>query len=224
MEKTKKEIPKITVWQKKLLPFMIAMLAGLTLFFFIASLIQIHYLHTRIKECPELDLASDLKMLKKIKSKENVQERLEYVRWISLAKLEEHALKRRYHQANVLLMSRIWTRYLGFVTGMILALVGAAFILGKLREPETKLDAEGLWKFSITTASPGLILALLGTILMVTTIVTHHEIETKDVPTYTLTWLSPTPPEPLEETKVEETDDDILEGMQQKSGSKKQNE
>jgi hypothetical protein len=180
------------MWQRRLLPLMAGMLVGLTFFFFIASFIQLYYLHHRIEQAPNLDLNAILKLSEKPTESALKKETLELMRLKTLALLEEHALKRRYHQANVLLMSRTWTRYLGFVTGMILALVGAAFIVGKLREPESKLNAEGVWKFSITTASPGLILALLGTILMLVTMVTHHEIETKDKPAYVeLWWRSP---------------------------------
>jgi hypothetical protein len=180
--------PRITGWQKKLLPFMIGMLTVLTLFFFIASIKQIYDLHSRIEQAPELDLNPALNVLQN-NERDASKDKLDSARWKTLSILEGHALQRRYHQANVLLMSRVWTTYLGFVTGMILSLVGAAFILGKLREPESKLDAEStLWKFSLTTASPGLILALLGTILMVTTMVTHFDIEVQDGPLYTSTW------------------------------------
>jgi hypothetical protein len=55
-----------------------------------------------------------------------------------LSSLETNIVERRYHQANVSLMSRVWTRYLGFVTGMVLAMVGSIFILGKLREMESQ--------------------------------------------------------------------------------------
>jgi len=195
MESKEDESPKRVAWQKRLLPLMTGMLVVLTLFFFVASLTQLYYLHRRIEQAPQCDLEATLSMLEKLGPNMAVKDQFEAVRWRTLSTLEEYAMKRRYHQANVLLMSRIWTRYLGFVTGMILALVGAAFILGKLREPETKLDAEGVWKFSITTASPGLVLALLGTILMVSTIVTHQEITTEDIPLYTGAWSSSFRPE-----------------------------
>jgi hypothetical protein len=164
-------------WQSRLLPLMIRMLVGLTVFFFLASLIQLVYLHTSIREGPRLDvvdlmvgeggedgLAADLR---------------------ALVILESNALERRYHQANVLLMSRVWRRYLGFVTGMILALVGAAFILGKLREEvsdvELKSTAAAL---NLKSTSPGLVLTVLGVVLMIATIVTHHEITIADTPVY----------------------------------------
>ena len=47
-------------------------------------------------------------------------------------------IKQRYHQANVLLMAGVRVRYPGLVTGMILALIGAVFVLGKIREERTE--------------------------------------------------------------------------------------
>jgi hypothetical protein len=111
----------------------------------------------------------------------------------ALAILEAGALDRRYHQANVLLMSRVWARYLGFVTGMILALVGAVFILGKLREESSEISAQGVGGgLSMRSTSPGLVLATLGVALMAMTIVTHFEITTTDSPIY----LRPIDPKP----------------------------
>jgi hypothetical protein len=82
-------------------------------------------------------------------------------------------------------MSRVWTSYLGFVTGMVLALVGAAFILGKLQEPVSELSTalQGT-SISLKSASPGLLLAALGTILMLATIITHHRIDVVDKAVY----------------------------------------
>ncbi|CAN5848114.1 hypothetical protein BH18ACI4_BH18ACI4_17250 [soil metagenome] len=183
---------EVVKWQNKLLPFMIIVLSTLTLFFFTASALQIYYLHNRIERSPLLDLNPALGGLETTRPDVSDRERLDMARWKTLSILEGNALQRRYHQANVLLMSRIWTGYLGFVTGMILALVGATFILGKMRESETKLDGGGeAFKFSMTTASPGLVLALLGTILMITTMVSHYDIRVNDGQLYTSGYFSP---------------------------------
>jgi hypothetical protein len=77
---------------------------------------------------------------------------------------------------------------------MILALIGATFVLGKLREPESSAAAEGsLWKFSMTTASPGLMLALLGTILMITAMVTNPAIKVNEGRSFVGTQDTPVP-------------------------------
>jgi hypothetical protein len=103
------------------------------------------------------------------------------------ATLERNTVARRYHQANVTLMARVWTHYLGFVTGMTLALVGAAFVLGRISEESSELQVgagASTPSASLRTASPGLVLGAFGVVLMIVTIVTHHEIETKEVPVY----------------------------------------
>jgi hypothetical protein len=68
---------------------------------------------------------------------------------------------------------------------MILCLVGASFILARIQEPVTKLDADSkVAKFTIASTSPGLILAMLGIFLIVMSILTHHQITVEDRPVY----------------------------------------
>lgn len=180
------EARKLWAWNRLLLPLMIGMLLGLTLFFFAASLFQLYAVQASIADSPRLDLASSLKAMS-LPAQAGSRERQALQRWKTLSLLEEHAVKQRYHQANVLLMARVWVRYLGFVTGMILALVGAVFVLGKLRESRTELSVGAKEKSgSISTQSPGLILVALGTLLMFTTLVTRHEIDVNDGPLYVL--------------------------------------
>lgn len=80
--------------------------------------------------------------------------------------MEADALDKRYRQASALLMSRIWTRQLAFMTGMVLAFIDAAFIIGKLSEGRSHVTVGAAdWKAGISSASPGLVLAFLGTLL-----------------------------------------------------------
>jgi hypothetical protein len=171
-------------WQTKLLPFMTRMVSALTLFFFLASFGQLIYLHVNIRNTPALNLNESFSQLA-ISSGLTPQQTIEASKLKSLIMLEGHSLERQYHQANVLLMARVWTSYLGFVTGMVLALVGAAFILGKLREPVSEIStAIQATSISLKSASPGLLLAGLGTTLMLATIITHHNIEVVDKAVY----------------------------------------
>ncbi len=184
-------------WQNSMLPWMIRMVVGLTIFFFIASLVQLFYLHWEIRSAPRLDpklhmlpLDTAHKSPDKPAASSNPEmnndQRLIAAVMAILSSLEANAVERRYHQANVSLMSRVWTRYLGFVTGMVLAMVGAIFILGKLREKESQAAVKtAAVEMQMRSASPGLILAGLGTVLMLTTILTHHEINVQDAPLYT---------------------------------------
>ncbi len=162
-------------WQARLRAWMQFIVTGVLAFFLLASGWQIYYLHQKIEQAPALNLE-----LAPANNLPAAQEQ-----WRTLARLEAHAIQQRYHQANVILMARIWTTYLGFVTGMILAVVGAAFILGKLREQTSEITGKmENWQVSIASTSPGLIMVVLGTILMLMTITTHHQIDVKDSPLY----------------------------------------
>lgn len=162
-------------WQARLRAWMQLMVTGVIVFFLVASGWQIYYVHLRIEKAPALDLA--------FAAGGSLSAEQEH--WRTLARLEAHAIQQRYHQANVILMSRIWTTYLGFVTGMILAAVGAAFILGKLREQASEISGKSeAWQLSIASTSPGLIMVVLGTLLMLVTILTHHKIDVNDAPLY----------------------------------------
>ncbi len=171
-------------WQERLLPLMSHMVVGLTLFFFVASFAQLAYLHWSISRSPQMELGEALAILSPGPDAP-LEEMLAASHLKVLATLEANALERRHHQGNVLLMSRVWTRYLGFVTGMILALVGCSFILGKLQEPPAEVTGKSpVADFSFKSTSPGIILAGLGVILMLTTIIIHHEITVRDVPLF----------------------------------------
>lgn len=179
------------IWQVRLLPFMIAIMAALTIFFFWISMNQLESLQERIERSPQLDLAPEYEEVEQGLNL-NASNRLLYAQWKTLALLEENALERQYHQADVLLMSRSWIRYLGFITGMVLALLGAAFIFGKLREASSDLSlGNAAANVTVRSASPGLILAVLGTLLMLTTILTRSEIDVRNGPLYTSFLITP---------------------------------
>ena len=114
----------------------------------------------------------------------------ELLKWQTLVKMEEYSIDRRYNQGGVLLMSRIYIKYLGFFTGMILAIVGSVFIISKLKEDVTELEGsiQDKTKFKLISSSPGIIFGVLGTLLMMTTILTHSEISVKDMPLYLNTY------------------------------------
>jgi len=176
-------------WQIALLPLMAMLLVGLTLFFFVASFIQLRDLNARISNSPTVQLERTIERVNSPVHQTSPQI-LRAAELQILAALDGYALDRRYHQANVLLMSRVWIRYLGFVTGMILALIGASFILGKLRGDESlaQVDA-GVVSAAFRGTEPGLVLAVLGVALMMTTIVVHHQIGTEDAPTFMQVWM-----------------------------------
>jgi len=172
-------------WQRRLLPLMIGMVVGLTFFFFVASFAQLVYLNGEISDAPRIE---EGRFLGAPGERPVVDDA---TRFRTLALLEKNTIERRYHQANVLLMSRVWVRYLGFVTGMILSLVGATFILGKLQEQMTSVEVKtSPAALTLQSASPGLVLALMGVVLMTVTIMVHQDILTTDSSVYMQLGLS----------------------------------
>lgn len=176
-------------WQDRLLPFMVVVLVSLAIFGCVANVIQVHQVQAHIEAAHEINLEPALAGLANVKDA-TPNDRFIYARWQTLALLEVNSITSRYHQAGVMLLTRVYIIFLGFATGMVLALVGATFILGKLRESESKIDGKGAFgTFSMSSASPGLVLALFGTILMIATILNKSEITVKDQSLYV--------PEPL---------------------------
>jgi len=171
-------------WQERLLPLMINLLVALTLFFFIATFFQISYLHWSILQYPEIDL--DISNAYSITANiGNSDDQFASRKLELLARLEAYVVERRYHEASVDLMSSTWLRYLGFITGMILALIGASFVLGKLQESDTEVTGKGSGiDISLKTASPGIILSVLGTVLMFATIIDKDYRNIIDAPIY----------------------------------------
>lgn len=173
-------------WQRRLLPFVIAAISLMAVFFFVSSLVQLDRLGKAIAFQPSDSIERGLVAYerKQVASGSN-PENLDYLRWKTLVLLEREALNHRYTQVNATLMLRAWTRHLGFLTGMILALVGAIFILAKLNEAQTTLSAESSGvKGTLATSSPGIVLAVLGTVLMVVTLTANFEFSTTDAPVY----------------------------------------
>lgn len=181
-----KEKNSLYAWQKRLLPFMIIVPTVLAAVFIWIATVQM------MKFNQLLDTRPDPSFIGKMipnptdpATNENLKNNPDYYRWLTLTHLEQESLYRRYNQGGLLLMSRIFTKYLGFFTGMILAIVGAVFIIGKLSEDTTKMSGKtGQLSFNLASSSPGIIFAFLGTLLMITTILQHNEITIQDSPLY----------------------------------------
>lgn len=170
-------------WQQRLLPFAIGAIGLMAIFFFVSSMIQLGRLNETIAHKPSTSISKALAAYEAASPDKATEG--EHLRWKTLALLEEQTLDRRYAQVNSTLMLRAWTRHLGFLTGMILAFVGAIFILAKLSESQTQLSLESAGaKGALATSSPGLVLAVLGTALMIVTLTANFEFSTRDLPVY----------------------------------------
>lgn len=171
-------------WQERLLPTMNGLLIGLTIFFFLTTFGQMVYLHWSIFQSSPVDINQSAGNAL-LDSAQTFDNRMKARELDVKSRMEVFIVTQRYHQISVQLMAGLWTRYLGFVTGMILALVGASFVLGKLREPNQKLESKfsGI-DLSIRTTSPGIILAILGVTLMFATILDKDKYEVTDANVY----------------------------------------
>jgi hypothetical protein len=170
---------RLDLWQRKLLPFMVVSITLMAAFFFIASLWQLQEFradtHARLAQVSAGE-----------KAWQSDSER-DYMQWRVLVELETNVVARRYEQLRTTMLLRAWTRYVGFLTGMILALVGAVFVLGKLgsgeRQGATDISAEGGGlSGKVTTPYPGVALAFLGTLLIGLSILVPFSFETRDSP------------------------------------------
>jgi hypothetical protein len=171
-------------WQARLLPLMSLLLVGLTVFFVATSVYQLYSLKASIMSQPQLLVEKEMEVFRPAPD-DFPANSFEKGKWATLVRLEASAIERRYHQATAVTLARVWTIYLGFLTGMILSLVGAAFILGKLRESTSQLDLSGgVWKAAVQSSSPGIVLAVLGTTLMIVTILARVEVKVEDRPLY----------------------------------------
>jgi len=173
-------------WQRKLLPWMVGLPSLLIIAFIILATQQANQLNKEIKGYGQSQIDQSLPLPNDTTNNFIVVANLEYVKLYALAKLEEESMDRRYSQAGVLLMARVYTVYLGFFTGMLLAIVGSIFIISKLSEKKSTMDIayKEQIKLQLISSSPGIIFAVLGTGLMIATIIQHNNIDVKDTPLF----------------------------------------
>lgn len=176
-------VDPLAAWQSRLLPLMAILLVASAAFFAWQSVAEFSDFKARITP-PKTDLAAAFQGYEQTLPA-GAAERLDYLQWKTMVLLEQEALKHRYAQINATILARVWTRLMGFTTGMVLAIVGAAFILGKLQEAQTELKQESeLIKVSLATSSPGIVLAVLGSVLMSITLLTRFDIDVRDASIY----------------------------------------
>jgi len=172
--------PDLVKWQRTLLPVMTLFVIALATLFFVFSINTLHQVNDFVQGEHE-ELRAQIKDVIKPKPADTTQDAIQR----GLLLLEADALDRRYHQASALLMSRIWGKHLAFMTGMIMAFLGAIFILGKLSESPSAVSAyTSGWSVSLTSASPGILLAFFGTVLVALSIAIQGSVDVRDVPVY----------------------------------------
>lgn len=152
--------------------------------FTVVSYRQVSDLNERITEANEMQLDG----LWAAQPGDSLVQGADYVnlqKWRSLAAMEHLAITKRYQQGGLLIIARIFTKYLGFLTGMIMAIAGAVFIIGRIREDESRISLSAAGKqASLRSTSPGVFFGVLGTVLMAMTILQHTDIGITDRPLY----------------------------------------
>jgi hypothetical protein len=182
---TKSKTEQLYDWQNRLIWWMTILPSVLIVVFIVLATLQLNRFNKEINSYKESELEPVYMSYNGGKTI-SYQDNADYIRLYTLTKMEDMSMRKRYSQAGVLLMSRVLTKYFGFFTGMILAIVGAVFIISKLQEEQSEIDGSisDNIKLKITSSSPGIIFGILGTILMLATILQHSEINVKDMPLY----------------------------------------
>jgi hypothetical protein len=177
---TDKELER---WRRRLLPFMVRFIVALAGIFFAMSIFDVLQVNKAIFAGHDADVRAEMQQQLMRKPAETLT--AEELMHSSLLILEADALDKRYHQASALLMSRVWTKHLAFLTGMVLAFLGATFVLGRLSESVSTISGSGgNWKTEISSASPGIILAFFGTVLLAISLLVQNNIDVQDTPVY----------------------------------------
>lgn len=169
-------------WQRRMAPLMVAAIVATALFFAFMTVREFGrietWLFSQSPPAPAVTASAGIQPA-------TFEQQLQQASARESFALEREAMARRYNQGNLLIATRLWTRMMGFVTGMVLALIGAAFVLGKLSEDTSELSAGGSnVSVSLKTASPGIILCVLGTVLMGMTIWVPVDLSTRDAALY----------------------------------------
>lgn len=166
-------------WQRKAFPYMAGIIVFFSLFFITATGYQLIHIQNKIDFSNQNSNSLNINNAEILPGtpKSELSSKIE---------LETYVIDRRYHQSNMLLISRIWIQYLGFLVGTILVLIGAIFILGKMQEQGSSFDSDlkSLGKVAFNSSSPGLFLAFFGTLIISTTLFYHPEITTEDASLY----------------------------------------
>lgn len=171
------------VWQRGLLPFMTHFVVTMAVAFFLFSGFHVYEVTRYIQEGERQSIRTVVQA--EISRPLATPLTATDLNNNALILLEADTLDKRYHQAGGMLMSRIWSRQLTFITGMVLAFVGAVFILGKLSESSSHISGETAQvKLAITSASPGLILSFFGTSLIIASLFVASNLDVADGAAY----------------------------------------
>lgn len=89
---------------------------------------------------------------------------------------------KRYEAVMVSLKNRFLIRTVAFMLGSIIILLGSLVVIRGVRDPGSGLEIEGAEKLKLKfqSSTPGLFLALFGTLIVLTTIIAEKKYTTTD--------------------------------------------
>lgn len=169
-------------WQRSVLPFMMAGLVVAAAFFGWTTYTFFDRLQTELA----YSRAEAYGLIDRADAAARGVSDIAYRDWAVRSTLEQAALQQRFNVQVAIVKGRLWARFMGFLTGMLLALTGCVFVLGKLR---SDIDFSGSAKgtsAALKTSSPGVYLALLGTIIIVMALAVPGSVESTDAAVYLL--------------------------------------
>jgi hypothetical protein len=175
---------ELSAWQRRLMPWLVILPTVLAALFILLATIRLQKFERFTFDEQRSVFDTSLPSPSDSSGIGTKSER--YLKLYILTKMEEHSLNKRYSQAGVITMSTIYTKYLGFFTGMILAIVGSAFVISKLKEDVSQIEGSysETAKLKLLSSSPGVVFAVLGTVLMSISIINKGEVKVDDVPLY----------------------------------------
>jgi hypothetical protein len=166
-------------WQRTLLPFMTRSIAVMGLLFFFGSSLHLYMIHRELGAGTNPPEASSAAVAAED-------------RWQALFALEREARARDSRSINAVIMRQSSLLHLGFMTGMVLCLVGSIFVLGRLDIEPTRIDGEAQGgKFGLSTSSPGILLVCLGCGLICATLFHRFQFNLPEKTVYLLPTADP---------------------------------
>jgi hypothetical protein len=167
-------------WQRLVLPFMMIGLVAAAVFFGGTTYVFFDRLQSELA----YSRTETHSLIDRVDAGAQGISDIAYRDWAVRATLEQAALQQRFNVQVAIVKGRLWSRFMGFMTGMLLALTGCVFVLGKLR---TDIDFSGSASGAsavLRTTSPGVYLALLGTVVIGMALAVPGSVESTDAAIY----------------------------------------
>lgn len=173
-------------WHQRIFPIVSAIILTLTVAFAISSYFQLEKISEQLQKSPDINLTQ---LFKATLTAEGITQGIDngdfLPQWAAEVQIENGLINKRYHQANAILATRIWSKYISTICGLIMICIGSIFIVAKLNEEVSGISGEAQSiRLSLKTSSPGVILCLLGTILIVVSLVSTPAITVQDANVY----------------------------------------